>query len=112
MGDTIIVMDTFGVLKGSEDRVNGGTVDFEFMVQYTECAAQVGKNEHVVGWYPSHPGFGCWLSGVDVKTQGNNQKYTDPYIAIVVCILFLRKFIKLGGSKTNPCFWEGRNWCL
>ena len=23
----------------------------------------------VVGWYHSHPGYGCWLSGVDVNTQ-------------------------------------------
>lgn len=23
----------------------------------------------VVGWYHSHPGFGCWLSGVDINTQ-------------------------------------------
>jgi len=23
----------------------------------------------VVGWYHSHPGFGCWLSSVDVNTQ-------------------------------------------
>jgi proteasome lid subunit RPN8/RPN11 len=22
-----------------------------------------------VGWYHSHPGFGCWLSGVDINTQ-------------------------------------------
>jgi len=84
VGDSIIVMDSFGVLKGSEVRVNAGTADFEFMVQYTECAAQIGKEEPVVGWYHSHPGFGCWLSGIDVKTQGNNQKYQDPYIAIVV----------------------------
>lgn len=25
--------------------------------------------EMVVGWYHSHPGFGCWLSSVDVNTQ-------------------------------------------
>lgn len=25
--------------------------------------------ENVVGWYHSHPGFGCWLSSVDVNTQ-------------------------------------------
>ncbi|KAK6938710.1 JAB1/MPN/MOV34 metalloenzyme domain [Dillenia turbinata] len=25
--------------------------------------------EMVVGWYHSHPGFGCWLSGVDINTQ-------------------------------------------
>lgn len=22
-----------------------------------------------MGWYHSHPGFGCWLSGVDMQTQ-------------------------------------------
>jgi len=26
----------------------------------------------VVGWYHSHPGFGCWLSSVDVNTQQVN----------------------------------------
>lgn len=29
----------------------------------------VTRPEMVVGWYHSHPGFGCWLSGVDVNTQ-------------------------------------------
>jgi 26S proteasome regulatory subunit N11 len=28
-----------------------------------------GRPEMVVGWYHSHPGFGCWLSNVDVNTQ-------------------------------------------
>ena len=27
------------------------------------------RSEMVVGWYHSHPGFGCWLSSVDVQTQ-------------------------------------------
>lgn len=27
------------------------------------------RPEMVVGWYHSHPGFGCWLSGVDINTQ-------------------------------------------
>jgi len=83
-GDAIIVMDCFGVSMGSEIRVNASTADYEFMVQYKECAERVGKEESVVGWYHSHPGFGCWLSGIDVKTESNNQKYQDPYIAIVV----------------------------
>ena len=30
-----------------------------------------GRPEDVVGWYHSHPGFGCWLSGVDVRTMGS-----------------------------------------
>ena len=29
----------------------------------------VARPEMVVGWYHSHPGFGCWLSGVDINTQ-------------------------------------------
>jgi len=29
----------------------------------------LSRPEMVVGWYHSHPGFGCWLSGVDVNTQ-------------------------------------------
>jgi proteasome lid subunit RPN8/RPN11 len=32
----------------------------------------------------SHPGYGCWLSGIDVNTQQNNQKHNDPYLAVVV----------------------------
>ena len=32
----------------------------------------------VVGWYHSHPGFGCWLSGVDINTQ-------QVYIACTCC---------------------------
>ncbi|KAL9691453.1 hypothetical protein QQ045_011877 [Rhodiola kirilowii] len=29
------------------------------------------RPEMVVGWYHSHPGFGCWLSGVDINTEQN-----------------------------------------
>ncbi|KAI7746634.1 hypothetical protein M8C21_008531 [Ambrosia artemisiifolia] len=25
----------------------------------------------VVGWYHSHPGFGCWLCGLDINMQQN-----------------------------------------
>lgn len=36
----------------------------------TPCAAlPYPRPEMVVGWYHSHPGFGCWLSGVDINTQ-------------------------------------------
>jgi COP9 signalosome complex subunit 5 len=31
-----------------------------------------------------HPGYGCWLSGIDVNTQQNNQKFNDPYLAVVI----------------------------
>jgi COP9 signalosome complex subunit 5 len=34
-----------------------------------ELIRKVGRLENVVGWYHSHPGYGCWLSGIDVGTQ-------------------------------------------
>jgi proteasome lid subunit RPN8/RPN11 len=46
----------------------------------------VGKSDAVVGWYHSHPGFGCWLSGIDVNTQFNNQNFQDPYLSIGILI--------------------------
>ena len=35
----------------------------------------VHRLENVVGWYHSHPGYGCWLSGIDCSTQMLNQQY-------------------------------------
>jgi COP9 signalosome complex subunit 5 len=83
-GTTIVVMDVFGVLKGNEVRVTAGVADQEFMCQYVDLSEKIGKTAAVLGWYHSHPGFGCWLSGIDVNTQFNNQNFQDPYLAIVV----------------------------
>ena len=43
-----------------------------------------GRLEIMVGWYHSHPGYGCWLSGIDCSTQMMQQQYQDPFLAIVV----------------------------
>ena len=41
-----------------------------FSTMVTCGADRIGiRPEMVVGWYHSHPGFGCWLSSVDVNTQ-------------------------------------------
>ena len=45
---------------------------------------QVGRLENALGWYHSHPGYGCWLSGIDVSTQMLNQQFQEPWVAIVV----------------------------
>ena len=44
----------------------------------------MGRLENAIGWYHSHPGYGCWLSGIDVATQMLNQKYQEPWLAVVV----------------------------
>ena len=40
--------------------------------------------EVVVGWYHSHPGFGCWLSGVDINTQQSFEQLNPRAVAVVV----------------------------
>lgn len=80
-----IVMDAFPLpVEGTETRVNAGAAANEFMVTFTESTERVGKKEHVCGWYHSHPGYGCWLSGIDVQTQMAYQKHQEPFLAVVI----------------------------
>lgn len=43
-----------------------------------------GRGEYIVGWYHSHPGFGCFLSHVDVETQVGLQRMFPQCVALVV----------------------------
>jgi COP9 signalosome complex subunit 5 len=104
IGSTIIIMDSFALpVQGTETRVNAQNEANEYMVEYIQESEKVsfytlitfssdatynlfqaGRLENVIGWYHSHPGYGCWLSGIDVNTQLTNQKYQDPFVAVVV----------------------------
>ncbi|KZT20944.1 Mov34-domain-containing protein [Neolentinus lepideus HHB14362 ss-1] len=85
VGDAMVVMDSFALpVQGTETRVNAANEANEYMVQYIQGSEKVSRLENAVGWYHSHPGYGCWLSGIDVSTQMNNQKYTDPFVAVVI----------------------------
>lgn len=37
-----------------------------------------------MGWYHSHPGFGCWLSSVDINTQQSFEQLHPRAVAVVV----------------------------
>ena len=45
-------------------------VDPVFQAKMLDMLKQTGRPEMVVGWYHSHPGFGCWLSG-NLSTVGS-----------------------------------------
>ncbi|XP_059461605.1 COP9 signalosome complex subunit 5a-like [Corylus avellana] len=84
-GDAIIVMDAFALpVEGTETRVNAQADAYEYMVDYSQTNKQAGRLENAVGWYHSHPGYGCWLSGIDVSTQMLNQQYQEPFLAVVI----------------------------
>ncbi|KAH8600230.1 COP9 signalosome complex subunit 5 [Bisporella sp. PMI_857] len=84
-GDTFIVTDAFRLpVEGTETRVNAQDEANEYMVGYLEACRTQGKLENAVGWYHSHPGYGCWLSGIDVSTQATQQTFSDPFLAVVI----------------------------
>ncbi|KAK6465247.1 JAB1/Mov34/MPN/PAD-1 ubiquitin protease-domain-containing protein [Scheffersomyces coipomensis] len=103
----IIVMDVYPLpVEGTETRVNAQAEGYEYMVQYLEFNKQlpVHKGENIVGWYHSHPGYGCWLSGIDVATQATNQNFQDPYLAIVIDPLktLRQRKVEIGAFRTFP----------
>ncbi|KAF8656965.1 hypothetical protein AX16_002320 [Volvariella volvacea WC 439] len=85
VGNSIVIMDSFALpVQGTETRVNAANEANEYMVEYIQGSEKAGRLENAIGWYHSHPGYGCWLSGIDVNTQLNNQKFQDPFVAVVI----------------------------
>jgi len=84
VGDTIIVLDSFSLpIIGTETRVNAGAEADWYIIDYTTSNEALGRKEKTCGWYHSHPGYGCWLSGIDVRTQ-EIQQQQGPFLAVVV----------------------------
>ncbi|MCJ1446364.1 MAG: COP9 signalosome catalytic subunit rri1 [Stictis urceolatum] len=84
-GDTFIVTDAFRLpVEGTETRVNASDDANTYIVRYMEMCRENGLMENAVGWYHSHPGYGCWLSGIDVSTQSTQQSFQDPFLAVVI----------------------------
>lgn len=102
----IVVMDVYQLpVEGTETRVNAQAEGYEYMVQFSEALREGGaRSEHIVGWYHSHPGYGCWLSGIDVSTQALNQGFQDPYLALVVDPVKTLKHhkVEIGAFRTYP----------
>lgn len=71
-------------VEGTETRVNAQEQAYEYVGAYIDAQKAEKRPENIVGWYHSHPGYGCWLSGIDVDTQMNQQKFTDPFLAVVI----------------------------
>lgn len=82
--ETFVVTDAFRLpVEGTETRVNAQDEANEYMVGYLQSCRDSGRMENAVGWYHSHPGYGCWLSGIDVSTQ-DMQQLSGPFVAVVI----------------------------
>lgn len=103
-GNELIILDCYPLpVQGTESRVNPQNDSYEFMLSYITKLHENGiKRENIVGWYHSHPGFGCWLSGIDVQTQKLHQSFEDPYVAIVIDPIksLMNDVIDIGAFRT------------
>lgn len=80
---TVSVVDVFAMPQ-SGTGVSVEAVDPVFQTKMLDMLKQTGRNEVVVGWYHSHPGFGCWLSSVDINTQQSFEQLNPRAVAVVV----------------------------
>eukprot|EP01117_Protostelium_nocturnum_P006106 TRINITY_DN21_c1_g1_i1.p1 TRINITY_DN21_c1_g1~~TRINITY_DN21_c1_g1_i1.p1 ORF type:complete len:311 (+),score=88.31 TRINITY_DN21_c1_g1_i1:173-1105(+) len=80
---TVKVVDVFAMPQ-SGTGVSVEAVDPVFQTKMLDMLKQTGRPETVVGWYHSHPGFGCWLSGVDINTQQSFEALNPRAVAVVV----------------------------
>ena len=104
-GDAFVVTDAFELpVEGTETRVNAQAEAYEYMVEHVGACKRVGRMDNVVGWYHSHPGYGCWLSGIDVNTQMLNQRYNEPFLAIVIdpTRTSAQGKVEIGAFRTYP----------
>jgi len=80
---TVQVVDVFAMPQ-SGTGVSVEAVDPVFQTKMLDMLKQTNRPQMVVGWYHSHPGFGCWLSGVDVNTQQSFEQLNKRAVAVVV----------------------------
>lgn len=80
---TVQVIDVFAMPQTGTG-VSVEAVDPVFQAKMLDMLKQTGRPEMVVGWYHSHPGFGCWLSGVDINTQQSFEALSERAVAVVV----------------------------
>ncbi|EAR97143.1 Mov34/MPN/PAD-1 family: proteasomal regulatory protein rpn11 and signalosome complex protein (macronuclear) [Tetrahymena thermophila SB210] len=80
---TVKVVDVFAMPQsGTGESVEA--VDPVFQAEMLEMLKQTERNEMVVGWYHSHPGFGPWLSSVDMNTQMSFEQLHPRFVALVI----------------------------
>ena len=80
---TINCIDVFAMPR-SGTSVSVEAVDPVFQTKILDILQQTGRGEMVVGWYHSHPGFGCWLNSTDVNTQQSFEALNPRAVALVV----------------------------
>jgi COP9 signalosome complex subunit 5 len=103
-GDTLIILDSYPIpVEGTETRVNASADANIYISRYAELGDEVKRLEGNIGWYHSHPSYGCWLSGIDVATE-NIYQMTGPFVAVVIDPIrtMTTGRVEIGAFRTFP----------
>lgn len=80
---TVEIVDVFAMPQLATT-VSVEAVDPVYQQEMFEMLKVVGRKQVCVGWYHSHPGFGCWLSMVDVTTTKSFEQLSGRCVAVVI----------------------------
>merc|ERR1740130_890789 len=80
---TVQVVDVFSMPQ-SGNSVSVEAVDPVFQTKMLDMLKQTNRPEMVVGWYHSHPGFGCWFSSTDITTQASFEQLNPRAVGVVI----------------------------
>ena len=80
---TITVTDVFSMPQMGTT-ISVESVDPVYQTDFMDMMKQTGRDQICVGWYHSHPGFGCWLSGTDVQTQKSQEQLNPKAVGVVI----------------------------
>jgi proteasome lid subunit RPN8/RPN11 len=102
------VSDVFAMPQ-SGTGISVEAIDPVFQTKMLDLLSQVNFGEFVVGWYHSHPGFGCWLSGVDINTHQSFENLNKGCIAVVIDpIQSVKEKIILEAYRLHPQNYRGQ----
>jgi 26S proteasome regulatory subunit N11 len=80
---SIRVVDCFAMPQAGSS-VSVEAVDPVYQQEFLALLTQTGRPENVVGWYHSHPSYGCWLSSTDMNTAQSFETLQKRSVSVVV----------------------------
>ena len=97
---TLIINETFPIREGDEKHVSFTDDDYAF---FSKIPLDEKKKEFIIGWYHSHPGFGLFLSPIDIKTHALSFQLSNPNALALIFdpIRFINLKNQLEDSKSN-----------
>lgn len=80
--DTLIIEDAVsGEIEASSNHV---TMPGQTIARIADDILREKIQGNIVGWYHSHPGYGLFMSDLDISTQASLQQFSPYIVALIV----------------------------